>query len=325
MINSLRPTASSIVPSHLASPSIPLGERLAAAIPWIVVAWLSAERHSVETCGQRLTASRLQQLRSFTTFPAGDSVDRAAQKLSRRLGVQRSVRVLQSALAKTPMVIGLLKPVILIPASALTALSIAELESILAHELAHIRRHDSLEHLLQAVAETILFYHPAVWIISRQLRAERENCCDDLAIAVTRDRKVYATALAAVASVRVTSLVPAASGGRLLPRLRRVLQSPENDAAYSPRWVAGVVVTGCIIIAIVASHLQSSARAADHPTTKPTADDIIQVRGRVLDPDGKPGCQRRITAAPSLPFGKEDPRPAVLARSTSKSRTVDSH
>ena len=97
------------------------------------------------------------------------------------------------------------------------------MEALLAHELAHVLRHDYLVNLLQSVVETLLFYHPVTWWVSRRIRAERENCCDDLALSVTRDRAAYARALATVAGVWAPALAPAAAGSELLPRLRRVL------------------------------------------------------------------------------------------------------
>ena len=101
-----------------------------------------------------------------------------------------------------PTVIGWLKPVVLLPASALAALTPQQLEAILAHELAHIRRHDYLVNLLQTLVETLLFYHPAVWWLSRRIRIERENCCDDLAVSLCGDPVAYAAALADLEALR---------------------------------------------------------------------------------------------------------------------------
>ena len=121
--------------------------------------------------------------------------------------------------------IGWLKPVILIPTSALAGLSPLQLEAILAHELAHIRRHDYLVNLLQTLVETLLFYHPAVWWVSKQIRIERENCCDDLAVSLCGDPILYAQALADLEHLRGagTNLVLAANGGSLLHRVKRLL------------------------------------------------------------------------------------------------------
>ena len=113
-----------------------------------------------------------------------DKWRQSLRRLCGQLRIRRPVRLLESALVDVPMVIGWLRPVILLPASALSGLTPQQLEAIIAHELAHIRRHDYLINLLQSLIETLLFYHPAVWWVSRQIRREREHCCDDLAVAV---------------------------------------------------------------------------------------------------------------------------------------------
>ena len=100
------------------------------------------------------------------------------------------MQLLQSTLVKVPTVIGWLRPVVLVPLCALSELSEDQLRAILAHELAHIRRNDYLVNLLQTLAETLLFYHPAVWWVSRCIRQERENCCDDVAAVIGGNRMV---------------------------------------------------------------------------------------------------------------------------------------
>jgi len=106
------------------------------------------------------------------------------------------VRLLISALVQVPTVIGWLRPVVLVPVGALSGLPAEYLEALLLHELAHVRRHDYLVNILQSVAEALLFYHPAVWWVSGHIRAERELCCDDVAVAVSGDALTYARALA---------------------------------------------------------------------------------------------------------------------------------
>ena len=141
-----------------------------------------------------------------------------------------------------PTVIGWLKPVVLLPASALAGLAPNQIEAILAHELAHIRRHDYLVNLCRRVVETLLFYHPAVWWLSRRIRAERENCCDDLAVSLCGDPVAYAAALAELEGLRSTTgdLVLAATGGSLLQRVRRLLGAPTH-AGRAPGWLAAGV------------------------------------------------------------------------------------
>src|SRR5262249_42407630 len=115
-------------------------------------------------------------------------------RVADRFAVRQAVRLRVSSGDITPMVLGWIKPVVVIPVAALK-LPLEQLEAVLAHELAHIRRHDFLLNLIQKCIETLLFYHPGVWWLGRRIREERENCCDDLAVSVCGDRIVYAQAL----------------------------------------------------------------------------------------------------------------------------------
>src|SRR5207244_12070360 len=127
------------------------------------------------------------------------------RQLAARLRLTAAFLVVETDLVDVPTVLGWLRPVILLPMAALANLTPKQIEAILAHELAHIRRHDYAVNMLQAVAETLLFYHPAVWWISSRVRAEREHCCDELAVSVTGDRLSYASALANLEALRPSS------------------------------------------------------------------------------------------------------------------------
>ncbi len=166
----------------------------------------------------------LWRLRSLGTIAVPQTIQQLSCQLAEQLNVSSSVSVLQSLLVPTPLVIGFIRPLILLPMTVVTGLPPAQIEAILAHELAHIRRHDYLVNLLQTVIETVLFYHPAVWWVSRSIRREREFCSDDLALSIVGDRVPYAQALAAVAEMQGTSscLAVAASDGSLLDRIVRV-------------------------------------------------------------------------------------------------------
>ncbi|MCP4549857.1 MAG: hypothetical protein GY835_25660 [bacterium] len=147
------------------------------------------------------------------------------------LRIKTPIRAFQTARVKIPCVIGWLRPVILVPTSALSGLSVGQLELILIHELAHIRRHDIAIGYLQIVVETLLFFHPATWWISRQIRIERENCCDDLTVQVTGDQLAYARALTRMETLRRGSpshLAAAADGASLLSRIRRMAGLPQK-------------------------------------------------------------------------------------------------
>ena len=165
-----------------------------------------------------------------------------------------------------PIVLGHLKPVVVLPAAVLTGLSASQIEAILAHELAHVRRHDYLVNLAQTVVETLLFYHPAVWWVSRQVRDAREHCCDDLAVAVCDSRKTYVHALLGMEELRLEELrTPAgllalgATDGPLLARARRLLLQPERGAA-SPRLAASAIA-----LAVVATTVAGVSFASEPP------------------------------------------------------------
>ncbi len=158
-----------------------------------------------------------------------------------RLNIGRAVELRETARIATPMVVGVLRPVVLVPIGLLTGLSVAQVEAILAHELAHIRRHDYLVNLVQSFVEVIYFFHPVLWWLSNRIRAEREHCCDDLAMAVCEDRLSLAHALVRVAEFRAQPALVvafAANKRQLLSRVRRVLGVAEPTtrrfAGYLP-------------------------------------------------------------------------------------------
>jgi len=168
-----------------------------------------------------------------------------AGRLMTALNITGVVKVLESALVQVPTAMGWVKPVVLLPAAAMTGLSIAQIDALIAHEFAHIKRQDYLVNLLQSAIETLLFYHPAVWLISRRVRHERELCCDDMAIAACgNDRLTYASALADLESMRhVPEPMLAANGGSLITRMKRILGQDEAAVATNrTNWTAGVAI-----------------------------------------------------------------------------------
>ncbi len=149
-------------------------------------------------------------------------------RVARRFGSLPAARVLVSACIDTPTLIGWFKPVILLPVAVVTGFPRHQLELILAHELGHLRRYDHLVNLGQAIVETLLFYHPVVHWISREVRHEREICCDNLVLRLTESEpREYARTLAALENVRqlAPQLAVAASGGMLLERVRRIVEA----------------------------------------------------------------------------------------------------
>jgi hypothetical protein len=183
--------------------------------------------------------------------------------LAARLEIRRTVRIYQTALAQVPAVIGWIRPVILIPAGALLNLTPQQLEAVIAHELAHVGRYDYLANLLQSAIEIVMFYHPAVWWLGKRIRAEREHCCDDLAIAACGDRVMYARALTALEELRgaYPQFAMAATGGSLAARIRRLLGKDEPRRRPLPVWMA--VVT--LLAAFLGAGAQSGPASKSNP------------------------------------------------------------
>ena len=240
----------------------------AAPIPWPIQDWLPM-LVSVWLAGVAMLTLRLlsgwmwaQRMKSHEAQPVNERLEALGRRLMRRLHIGRAVRFLESRSVDVPTVIGWLSPVVLLPVSVLAGLTPRQVEAILAHELAHIRRHDYVVNLLQTVVETLLFYHPAVWWVSHRIRVERENCCDDLAVSLCGDPVAYAAALAELEGLRTSSgqLALAASGGSLLQRVKRVLGAPSH-AGGAPGWLAAGVAL-LVVAALSVSAVNTDARGA---------------------------------------------------------------
>src|SRR5262249_25696174 len=125
------------------------------------------------------------------------------------------------------------------------------------HELAHIRRHDYLVNLLQTAVEILLFYHPAVWRLSREIRQEREHCCDDVAVEVCGDALIYARALTEIEALRGPGLrlAMAADGGSLLSRIQRIVGSSPRRSEQTASWGAGAIVFAIVFVSAAGAQL----------------------------------------------------------------------
>lgn len=210
---------------------------------WLVLFWLGG----IVILSTRLFKGWIatEHLRRRGIERVTNSCQASFARLAEHIGVSRPVRLYKSVLVEVPTVIGWLRPVILVPVGAFTGLSQQQLEALLAHELAHIRRYDYFINLLQSVAETLLFYHPAVWWVSNRIRTEREHACDDLAVTVCGDALVYARALAELEGLRAGGaqrLALAATGGSLLARIRRLVATPSRQEQRPSAWLAALVL-----------------------------------------------------------------------------------
>jgi TonB family protein len=185
--------------------------------------------------------------------------------------VDRAVRLLHSARVQVPTVIGWLRPVVLIPASCLSGFSSEQVEAILCHELAHVRRHDYLVSIFQSVAEALLFYHPAVWWVSKQVRRERECCCDAIAVANGGDALAYAKALSHLEERRASfpEFVLGANGGVLKMRIRRLLGCAED----APSQVTALTLLA-VVLAMLGFYVAAVAEVQAQPQTNVPANGL---------------------------------------------------
>ncbi len=230
------------------------------ALPYIVLGWL------IGVFGLSLWHlggwAQLQHLRRKLVKKVDDTLYSKLDLLARRLRLNQTVQLLESALVQIPTVVGWLRPVILLPASALTGLTSEQLEAILAHELAHIKRYDYLVNILQTIVEILGFYHPAVWWISHKIRAERENCCDDLAVSISGDRVCYARALTSMEEIRTTRgrLAVAATGGSLFQRIYRLVGKDSTEKTGSS-WIPAATAILLILAIIIPTALALSNKS----------------------------------------------------------------
>ena len=233
-----------------------LSDRMHLSLPWILITWLvgvglMSVRLLMGCMGVRRWRQGLE--------PLPDSLAQRIAPLARRLGMKDFAAVFVTRSAIQAMAVGYLRPIVILPATMVTRMPPEMLEAVIAHELAHIRRLDLWVILLQRIVETLLFYHPAVWWLSNQIRNEREFCCDELAVEATDERVTYASTLERVARARVEARqwVLAAGIARsdisVLGRVRHIL-GLEPSQGHCPFWLAGVMtllLLGSLAIPVV--------------------------------------------------------------------------
>ncbi len=252
------------------SGSAPLASRWLAASwitenqPWILRLWLMGV--AILSARLAFSGARIASLRR-SNGPADDRLVELAGALARRMGTKRAVRLLVSSLPTGPSLAGWIRPVILLPVSAIVNLTPDQLEAVLAHELAHLARYDDFVNIVQSAVETVLFYHPAVWWISARIRYERELCCDDRAVRICGDPVCYARALTALERLRVRAprLALGTTDGPLGFRIRRIVNAGRQE--YMPSGMCGMFALGLAVALVVAANgeLRSPRKPAAYP------------------------------------------------------------
>jgi beta-lactamase regulating signal transducer with metallopeptidase domain len=274
----------------------------AASVDWMsyaVLAWLAGVyMFTLRTLGAWMLLVRMR--RQHAESIAGDLL-KTCLALQARLGVSRAVRFVCSKAAESPAVLGWWRPVVVLPLSALAGLSPWQVEAIIAHELAHIKRWDGLVNLFQIASETLLFYHPAVWWVNRVIRNEREHCCDDVAVNACGNAPGYARALALLEESRSTTVwALAANGGVLTSRIGRLLGVRGTTRSIS---AGGLALIGSLCVA--------GLLMAGTASTRVSSDEAERVLDAYVAPAAPP--EPAVPAAPAARMEPTAPLPAPEA------------
>ena len=246
------------------------------SMPLVLALWLAGVAALLARLSVGLAvASRMKRI---GVLPASAELERSFRQLIQRLSITRPIRLAYSAMVQAPAVVGWLRPMILLPVGFLTGLSAEQIEALLVHELAHICRHDYLVSVLQAITEAVFFYHPAVWWVSKQIRVEREHCCDDLAVAIAGNPILYARALSLLEERRSNTplIALAANGGVLTMRIQRILGLAKGPVFPQP--------AAALLLATLIAGVSFTAIGRAQPPLAPqastvTSDDESRLQG----------------------------------------------
>lgn len=269
--------------------------------------------------------AQLKTLRGQGLSSLGQVWDDHLDALARKMGIGKKVGLHISRQLQVPVMIGFIRPVILLPAAMVNSLSADQLEAILLHELAHIKRNDYLLNIFQSIVETLLFFNPFVWWISRNIRLEREHCCDDLVLASTVQPMHYAKALVALEEFRLTvnpmAMAAAHDRHHLLHRIKRIMEMKTKHLNYSQRLLALlIIVTGLVSIAWLTPDgkrnkkenkavIAKPAPSASHSTASATSPEICLPVDVAVDCAPQDTVTPDFITEPVLPELPEPPAP----------------
>src|SRR2546430_2186722 len=281
------------------------GAGQATGMLWLVEAWfLGVLLLSLRTAGGLIL---IERMRRKEIKAVGAELYARCLALQRRMALDRVIRYCECHRLDAPAVLGWFRPVVLLPVRALTGLTEEQIEAVVAHELAHIRRLDCFVNLFQIATETLLFYHPAVWWVSQQIRAEREHCCDDEAIVICGGAVNYARALTLMEEWRTApALMMAANRSPLGERVVRLLGWDGSAGRIRVAGLAGSLV--CLVAALLAGNaflgIAHAALGADASPKQEQESSVIVVKPEPAAP--KP---RTTQAAKPVPAPTVQPAP----------------
>lgn len=270
---------------------------LNANAPWIVLAWLI-----VFLCKSGRMIREMGHIRflrrSRTRVPEEHWTTRV-QTLAGELGIRKTVSLLESALVKVPVVIGHFKPLILVPVGILNRLPPGEVESVLLHELAHIRRHDYTINFIQRVSELFFFFNPGLLWVSSLLRAERENCCDEVAISRTRNKLQFVEALISCKEHSLSapgySLGLFGKKNLLVQRLNRIVNN--SNKTLSPFEAAFFVVSLLVLSVLLSGWGKVAGPARPVTAVHATANQPSAKSAAAPAPEGKRQTKKKVSQA----------------------------
>src|SRR6202158_999419 len=268
------------------------------AMLWMVEAWfLGVVLLSLRTAGGLFL---IERMRRKEIKLVGQELYEKCFALQRRMGLDRVIQYCECHRLDAPAVLGWCRRLVLLRVRALPGLTEEQIETVIAHELAHIRRLDCFVNLFQIAAETLLFYHPAVWWVSKRIRAERENCCDDQAIAICGDAVNYARALTLMEEWRTApALMMAANRSPLAERVVRLLGWDGAAGRIRVAGLAGSFV--CLVGALLAGNAflgvaHAALGAGASPKQEQGSSSVIVVRP-------EPASAKERTAQAAKPSG----------------------
>ncbi|HVI80027.1 MAG TPA: M56 family metallopeptidase, partial [Candidatus Acidoferrum sp.] len=271
------------------------------SLPWLVEAWLiGVAFFSLRSAGGFLLLERERRRQSSVV---SERLLEMCYSLQDQLGIRRAIQYCECTWLQAPAVIGWFRPIVFLPVSALTGLSEEQLRAVIAHELAHIKRFDPFVNVFQVSVETLLFYHPAVWWLNKRIRAEREHCCDEAAVAMCGNAVEYARALTLMEEWRsAPTFAMAANRGPVTERILRVLGMKSLGSGMRAAGMMGSIV--CLTAALLAGNAFVGIAHSHVATVFPD----WQIAARAASPTPSQAPSAKSTSAPK-------PSPAVHPQS----------
>ncbi|MBT1709866.1 hypothetical protein KK062_16595 [Fulvivirgaceae bacterium PWU5] len=272
---------------------------VAAHMDLILVVWFAgALLFSLRVAGGVWYVTSLRRASS----PVGHAWQQRLNALVQQLDIHRVVTLATSVRLQAPVVLGYIKPVILVPAGMLAGLSMEQVETILLHELAHIRRHDYLANLAQMLVEALYFFNPCIWALSAQVRTEREHCCDDAVVHYGGNARAYATALVQLEEVRLrqtgVALSLAENKHQLLTRIKRIMEKSVQQNTGRERLIPAFLLVIGLVCASWVAFAQNTAEGEQQQALRETVilnADTIFIEGPNPKENSRAYYERRTT------------------------------